>query len=257
MLFPTARRSDGVIGRLRGFVRQHGYDVVRYPAPMGFGSQLRGLLDSLDVNCVLDVGARHGDYGLHLRRLGYEGRIVSFEPVAQNYAVLREQVDDRWLIHQLALGSQTERLVIARSAEPGCDSFLRPTEYGLTHFGDRLRPVAEEEVEVTTLDAVFDASVRGLTGPTVLLKIDTQGWDREVLRGAETSLKHVAALQLELSVIGLYEGEPSYLDQLSFAAARGFAPIWFEPVILDRSRQPPAFDCLLRRTAVRLPDDSA
>jgi hypothetical protein len=71
MLFPTARRPDRAIGRLREFVRRHGYDVVRYPAPLGFGSQLRALLDSLDVNCVLDVGARHGDFGLHVRRLGY------------------------------------------------------------------------------------------------------------------------------------------------------------------------------------------
>ena len=136
------------IDRLRRLVRRCGYDLVRYPPPFGFGHQLRGLLDSLRINCVLDVGARFGDYGRFLRGLGYEGRIVSFEPVASSFAVLREQVDDAWLIHQLALGSEPERREIARSAEAGCDSFLHPSSYGLRNFEDRLRPVGKEQVEV-------------------------------------------------------------------------------------------------------------
>jgi FkbM family methyltransferase len=246
-LLSDAGRSQA-ISWLRKSMRGRGYDVVRYPSRSGIEYQRHALFEALGVTCVLDVGARYGDFGGKLRSLGYAGRIVSFEPVARNFAVLEGRVDDAWHVHRLALGSKAERLVISNSVEPGCESFLRPSEYGMRHFGRYLDPVGEEEVEVTTLDAVFEGAVAGLTTPRIFLKVDTQGWDREVLLGAESSLPRIDALQLELSVMGLYEEEPTYLEQLSFVAERGFRPIWFEPVILDRHQRPPEFDCILCRS---------
>lgn len=231
---------------IKALIRSLGYDVKRHPMMTPLDENLRVLLNELAVNCVLDVGARYGDYGRRLRRMGYEDRIVSFEPVASSFAILQEQADPDWFVHQIALGNSNERLTIAQSAEPGSDSFLKPSAYALRHFGERVRSVGQEEVEVTTLDEIFADAIEGLERPRVLLKVDTQGWDREVLLGAERSLRLVDALQLEVSVVEMYEGEPSYLDLLSVAREHGFVPIWFEPVIFDRMRMPPQFDCLLR-----------
>ncbi|HSC47142.1 MAG TPA: FkbM family methyltransferase, partial [Gammaproteobacteria bacterium] len=50
------------------------------------GSHLCQLFAKLDIDCVLDVGANQGQYGAMLRKAGYRGRIVSFEPVAKTYA---------------------------------------------------------------------------------------------------------------------------------------------------------------------------
>jgi FkbM family methyltransferase len=248
MLVVFRTSSNRARAQLRGFLRRRGYDFVRYPTPpVGFDRRLQGLLRSLEINCVLDVGARFGDFGRRLRLLGYQGRIVSFEPVASSFAVLRDQVDDAWEARQLALGSETERRVIAHSMEPGSDSFLHPSTYGLSNFGDFLRPVGEEQVDVTTLDAVFAETVSGLDEPRVLLKLDTQGWERHVLLGGKESLHQVDALQMEVSTISLYDGEPSYLEMLALVAEHGFVPVWFDPVVVDRQGRPPQFDCLLQR----------
>jgi hypothetical protein len=50
-----------------------------------------------------------------------------------------------------------------------------------------------EHVQVRRLDEVFSEIVKGLDNPRVYLKIDTQGWDLEVLAGATACLDHIVA----------------------------------------------------------------
>jgi hypothetical protein len=57
---------------------------------------------------------------------------------------------------------------------------------------------------------------------TILLKVDTQGYEMEVLKGAGGLLGRTVALQLELSLVPLYEGAPTIAQMISFAADNGF-----------------------------------
>ena len=61
----------------------------------------------------------------------------------------------------------------------------------------------------------------------MLLKIDTQGTERRVLDGARGVLPRIAAVQMELSVVPVYDGEPSYLDSIRHMAELGFVPALF------------------------------
>ena len=59
--------------------------------------------------------------------------------------------------------------------------------------------------------------------------MDTQGFELEVLLGATESLQKIAALQLEISLLPLYEGAPLIEDIVSHVRAAGFVPFWFLP----------------------------
>src|SRR5215813_8953515 len=84
-----------------------GYQLV--PLPWNDWYELRrltmSLFENLGINCVLDVGAFHGEYGTTLRQFGYQGRIVSFEPVPDHFQSLQQasKDDKNWIIHNLAL----------------------------------------------------------------------------------------------------------------------------------------------------------
>ena len=77
-----------------------------------FRENLKGLLRKYRVDLVLDVGANRGQYAGQLRRSGYTGRILSFEPVPEVFAELSRAAagDDLWDVHQLALGRERAEL---------------------------------------------------------------------------------------------------------------------------------------------------
>src|SRR4051812_26932759 len=116
---------------------------------------LRAVLESRAIDCVLDVGAHTGGFGVALRSLGYAGEIVSFEPAAASFGALesRAREDPRWEVHRLALGSAegVAQLNVAHGAN--FTSFLAPTAFSVERFGDSA--VAHvEQVPVRRLDAV-------------------------------------------------------------------------------------------------------
>ncbi len=95
--------------KLRYLLRRRGLDVSPF-RPHGSlnGYLCLKLFPTLHINCVLDVGAHHGEYAEELRLNGYKGRIVSFEPVRESFRILREKCsrDERWDAYNYALGSE-------------------------------------------------------------------------------------------------------------------------------------------------------
>ena len=182
--------------RSRKWLRRYGLELTR----TSLGMHLWMLFKELDIDIVIDVGARHGEYGLWLRRNGYDGWIHSFEPVAESFRALtvRSATDDRWIVHPMALGSQGGQSDINVAEGSVFSSFLEPNAYASETFGSSPEVVATETVQVGTLDEVFEGLVGRVGDPQVYLKLDTQGWDLEVLRGGSQSLPQVLALQTEI-----------------------------------------------------------
>jgi methyltransferase, FkbM family len=207
---------------------------------------LRALLDILRIDCVLDVGAHVGSYGLTLRNLGYTGRLVSFEPVAANVEELRRRADRDWVVVQKAVGKESGRRSIKLTGGSMQHSFLSPSAYGRSLAPLVFETVGEEVVDVVRLDDVFADFVS--PGERVFLKIDTQGLDLDVLMGAESSLSSIAALQFELALRHTYEDQPDYLAVLAWLRQRGFEPTGIFPFLSDRDLFVVEAECVCRRT---------
>jgi FkbM family methyltransferase len=197
---------------------------------------------------VIDVGANRGQYAQRLSRAGYQGRIVSFEPVPAEHALLQRaaQNDPEWFVHQLALGSADGTLDM--HVVPGTLSSLLPsTEFGRRRF-PKLHETHQESVPVRRLDDLLDQALAGLPDPRPFLKMDTQGFDVEVFRGLGERAREFVGLQSEVALMQLYEGMPRLAEALAVYEAAGFEISGMYPVNREnRTGRVLEFDCLMVR----------
>jgi FkbM family methyltransferase len=179
------------------------------------------LLRSRGIDVVLDVGANSGGYAQQLRRIGFEGRIVSFEPLTDAFAELEEAVagDPLWTARRLALGDADRRAEINIAGNSASSSLLEMDDRHLRSAPESAY-VGTEPVKVMRLDSIWPEL--GLEGARVYLKLDVQGFELAVLEGARSALESVDSLQAELSFVQLYEGAPGYLELISYLGERGF-----------------------------------
>jgi len=234
---------------IRKGYRKLGYDLFRWPPLLEeLDGHLSGLLPRLSVNCVLDVGAHWGEYASSLRALGYEGRIVSFEPVHDNAVCLRARAsgDSRWIVKEMALGRLSGRKLLNVPGDTVLASFLDPTEFALENFADSA-PLRQEEVVVSRVDEILDECTTGIDLPRVYLKMDTQGWDLEVFAGASGRVDQIVALQSELSVVAIGEGMPTYLQALAEYQQHGFELTGLYPIARDKRARIIEFDAVMVR----------
>lgn len=237
----------------RKLANAFGYELVKLrKLNETLEQNLRNVFDLQRINCVIDVGANEGQYGRSLRELGYRGRIVSFEPVSRPYAELQEAKggDESWWTHQLALGAKESKQTINVSRASVFSSFHAPSEYGSARFSENFEAEHREEVEVRTLDGMWSELVSGLEDPRVFLKLDTQGYDLEVLRGAEGCVASIRGMQSEISLKALYQGMPDYVSALAEFRDRGFEITGLFPVCRDKQTLALIeLDCVLIRPA--------
>lgn len=212
-------------------------------------SQLRALFTRYDIKMVLDVGANTGQFHDFLRdQVEFDGVIHSFEPLSEMVAHMRarSQSDPHWHIHHMALGAERGELPINVMASSDFTSFLPPSATESNRFTAQNSVVRTENVTIHPLDDL--AETLGLTATTgIYLKADTQGFDREVFRGATRTLEKVQALQFELGIQRLYEGVPHHADMLREMEERGFDLAGFFPVSSDQHLRVLEFDCVMVR----------
>lgn len=209
---------------------------------------LRWLFRRLEVDCVLDVGANTGQFASGLRRSGYRGRIVSFEPVSSVFATLREAAhgDPDWQVHQLAAGAEDGEAEI--NVRPGTMSSLLPSSDFGRGWSPRLRESSVETVPVRRLDGLVDTATAGLTAPRVFLKLDTQGFDLAAFRGLGSRTADLVGMQSELSCVPIYDGMPTMTEQLTTYEGAGFALSAMFPVSRDdETMRAIEFDAVLVR----------
>ena len=200
-------------------------------------AQLMGdLMRDLRVEWLLDVGANRGQFGTLMRRAGFERRIVSLEPVGDAFASL-EQVaagDPLWTVERRAVGAAPGRQVIHVAGNSVSSSLLPMGERHLELSAESAY-TRDEEVEVTTIEALV-ASHR-IDPSRCMLKADVQGYESAVLDGAGPELERFAMLELELSLLELYEGQHLLPELVSRLTKAGFVLWTFFPAYIDRVNQ--------------------
>jgi FkbM family methyltransferase len=218
--------------RIARSFRLFGYDLSRYLPDRHPDAQLAQLMKTYGTGLVLDVGANEGQYALELRYNGYRGEIVSFEPLSTAYSELQKValLDSHWKVVNAALGSVVHSSTINIAGNSTSSSLL-----GMLPAHEQAAPtsvyVDTETIHVDTLDRVLPLLDSWIG--SVWLKIDTQGYEAEVLKGALNSLGQIECIQLEMSLISLYEGAESFETILSWMLDHKFRLVGLQPEFTD------------------------
>lgn len=205
------------------------------------------VFERAEVDCVLDVGAHKGEYGRLLREYGYDGHIVSFEPVSANARILEEhaRVDPKWTVMDYALGQTEDDASIHVSRRSALASFRPLSSYAKDLWPEEALIDEVERVAQRRLDNVLADDLRDWLGHRLFLKIDTQGWESEVMTGAGEYLGQIRGVQVEVSVKPIYDGMTRYLETLTLLEAHGFELTGIFPVTRDPGLRIIELDCVM------------
>lgn len=186
---------------------------------------------------VLDVGARWADTPAWWR-IDPVANLVGFEPDADECTRLNEKSDsprkERYL--PLALGATRQESVLYQTAEPACASLYPPDETLAERFPQlsAIRLRGSKTISLMPLDEWWESEDR----PSVsFLKLDTQGSELDILRGAERVLESCVGLEVEAEFSPLYKGQPLFADIDVFLRAHGFS-LWGFRHLCKYSEQP-------------------
>ena len=233
---------------LRRWVLARGYVIepTRRLTALALANRLREIFASYAIDTVIDVGANEGQFAEFLRAdVGYGGKIESFEPVPAQARKLRvkAEADGNWSVHPRALGAAAGKSPFNVMRNSLFSTFLEPVPVNDGAL-NRMNTVSERiEVAVSTLDAEF----AGRDLRHAYLKLDTQGYDLEVLKGATASIAQIPAVQTELSFQPIYGGMPGYAESLAAFERNGFGVADFFLVNQDERHAALEFDCLMVR----------
>jgi FkbM family methyltransferase len=174
---------------------------------------------SNEVNHVIDVGMNKGQFLLAALQYLHISEYDGFEPIPSVYHSTIKLVNDlrscsKIRLHNLALAKDVKKSSFHQSHKSDCSSLLEPLTN--SHFNNQSECIRKFSLDLSTLDTII--SPDNLSRNNVLLKIDTQGTELNVLRGAENLLKsgNIKHIYVEVSEISHYKGQCYFKDILDY-----------------------------------------
>lgn len=187
------------------------------------------------IDTVIDIGANKGQTRDMLRGAGFEGDIISLEPIPSLYELLQSKAksDPKWtILKPLAIGENEGECQVNVSQAPDMSSLLASTAALLQAF-PKTRVTETVTVPMKTLDQLYESL--NLGGRKVFIKIDTQGYEMPILKSGPKALAQAAGLQIEMSLFELYKGEALFDEIIGFLKGKGFRPHMLFEIAFSRS----------------------
>ena len=194
---------------LKSLIRRRLAERMGVPELAPALARLRQL--GFEPSLIFDVGAYRGEFAQLCRGVWPTSRIVCFEPQPAARLQLEQSLgkDSLISVFQVLLGAE-ER--------PAVDFHLCETASSvLEEQVDKSHPVAS--FPMATIDALVSAKV---LQPPEFLKLDVQGYELEVLKGAQESLKHIEVVLAELNFLDLHCGVPLLAEVANWLQDREF-----------------------------------
>lgn len=208
---------------VKRILRSVGYDICKYRPATTLETLVAHVANSRSIGTIVDVGANAGQFAQLLRAEGYNGRILSIEPLAEAHAELSRLAanDPNWFVlDRMALGAEDGEIEINRSQNLVSSSIL-PMCPEHTRSAPDSSYESKERVPIRRLDSILPEWLK-TPGESVLLKMDVQGYEDRVLDGAEGVLAHINGIQTECSTLPLYENQLLYQAMLDRLCSMGF-----------------------------------
>jgi FkbM family methyltransferase len=211
---------------------------------------LQKLLPHYDVDCIFDVGANYGQYAHMVRhRAKFNGLIISFEPIPHAAAALREKAasDPKWIIEEEALAAHDGKQAFNLMRASEFSSLSAPRHDEVDIFRDWNRVAESIIVKTETLTNAYHRLKKVYNFQRPFLKLDTQGYDLEIVTHAQDVIKEFIGLQSELAVKKIYATSTDFREALTIYEQCGFALSAFVPNNAGHFPQLIETDCIMVR----------
>lgn len=229
-------------------INRAGFDIHRFNhASTPFGLFIAAI-ENFGIDLVVDVGANTGQFSGELRDGGFSGHILSFEPLSRAHQILlkNSKGDDHWEVFPRCAIGDVDGEVMINVSENSVSSSILPMLNSHREAAPQSSYVMKENTPIFKLDSILPRKIEGFN--SILLKIDTQGFEWNVLDGAMNVLPQIKAVQMELSLIDLYEGQHLWLECIERLKNLGFALWSLQPAFTDhKTGQTLQFDGLFIR----------
>ncbi len=178
------------------------------------------LKQGLNPDIIIDVGANKGQFSVAASKIFTQVEVHSYEPVQSTYDLLKRNTSKltNIITHCCAVGEVVSELPMHVNTHSHSSSMLHLADAHKKAF-----PQAQERLEiavpVTTLNEEFkDINL----DRNVLLKIDVQGFEPQVLKGAVEILPKINYILLEVSFKPMYKGEIVFTEIIELLNTLGF-----------------------------------
>jgi len=194
---------------------------------------MQKLFDTYKIDLILDIGASRGQYVDSIRRMGYDNHFISFEPVKAPFKELQDKFESdlKVIPYNYAIGDRNADIEINVSECDMCSSVLDVTKI-TTDVEAATKHVGVEKCMLRKLDYFYD---QFKDCENLMLKIDTQGFESQVLVGAPKTLKKAKVVFIEMSLVELYKGQALFSDIVDKLEESGFELFAITPAFMDNS----------------------
>jgi FkbM family methyltransferase len=217
---------------LQRYARVAGFEVRRSTPTSDSAAWLLGFATAAGVTTILDVGANTGQFGSTMFAAGWKEKLISFEPLSAAHRQLVETAARHpgWQVApRQAVGARpgTAEINIAGNSQ---SSSLLPMLDRHLDAAPGSGYVGTEMIAVTPLD---EALAGAAPDECYMLKMDVQGFETEVLKGARQTLGRTAMIYTEMSLQPLYAGEALFTDLSREIMALGYRCVGLQPGYAD------------------------
>jgi FkbM family methyltransferase len=203
------------------YLNQKGLTIVPFDSREAQLEKVRyNWLIKQNINSIIDVGASTGGFATKARELFQSATIYSFEPIPRSYRTLTKKFasDKNFKAFNIALGNASGQFDFYLNEHVGASSFMEISDLQMDAHPNTQK-YSKIKVPLDKLDNLIYPD--DLT-TNILLKLDVQGYEIEVLKGADKLLKHIGYIYSEVCFEKLYEKQPLFDDIIDFLKERGY-----------------------------------
>ena len=177
-------------------------------------------IQALKLTTILDIGANVGQAAINFCSLFRQAQVHSFEPIPDCFAQLKRvaTVFPNLSVHNFALGDETGEIDFHQNAYSPASSILTMSDDHVKSYPKTIDS-SVISVPIRRLDDV--AAELGLSG-RMLVKIDVQGYEKNVIAGGTAVIGGAKMVVVETSIKSLYEGDSSFRDLFMMLSELGF-----------------------------------
>ena len=191
------------------------------PDIRGFSKEILSIKQKLNFTpqTIFDIGAARGQWSQAARMVFPDAQIYAFEPISESYKKMQDRMmhDNSFRAFNCALSDQSNKISFGLNNFRDSSSILKMTDAHKIEF----KQTEKEEliiIDAFRLDSIEEINIIG----PAFIKMDVQGAELMVLKGAEKILNKIDGIQLELNFESFYESQATYIEVCNFMYSINF-----------------------------------